>query len=161
MTVQLPSFLTDFWTKAPVRSELGHIRIGEIDPKTGVPPVALHLTQTETIADEGGQPSVVPKNYTIKFTSTPPGNMLVFSQNEDGSRALAIEGSVQHECSVTPVMDDDYRGIMRQRRQIAEKPKRTTQTCEIKGTDQVQNVTQRFLDPSKPAAPTTLYKVRL
>ena len=149
----------DFWGKSGPRAELGRIRIGQIDPKTGVPPVSLNLTHADDTSNESV--NIVPKNYQIKFTSTPPGNMLVFSQNKDGNSAVGIEGTIQHECSVVPVMDDDYRNIMRLRREAAEKPKRTTQLFELKGAEQmVRNVTQRFLDPSKPEGPTTLYKAR-
>jgi hypothetical protein len=84
--------------------------------------------------------------------------MLVFSEDGQG-HGEGIEGTVQHECNIVPVIDDQYRQIMRQRREEAEKPKRTTQYYENRGRNRMlENVVGKFF---ATANPTAAPKVRL
>lgn len=125
----------EHWQSQPQNAPLGHVRIGKTDDK-GVPPVTLH-----TIDHPG-----IPKTFNIKFTSNPPGNMLMFTENEQG-KAVGIEGTIQHECTVVPNMDEDYRRIMRERREEAERPKRSVQVVEAKGKSQMLELkADRFMN---------------
>lgn len=154
----------DYWKQVPPRVNLGSICIGDSDSSTGVAPVRfdcpyvcrliIHslsviggLTKNET-----GEAPSVPENYTVRFTSNPPGNMLVFTEDGEG-HGVGIEGTVQHECNIVPIVDEDYRFIMRQRREEAEKPKRTTQYFEHSGKNRIlENVHGKFFATSNPTA---------
>jgi transcription initiation factor TFIIF subunit beta len=73
----------------------------------------------------------------LEIASNPPGNVLIFTQDAREGHAVSLEGVVQHECRVMPYMSDDYRQMIRQRREEAERPKRTTQMFESKGSDRM------------------------
>lgn len=134
-----------YWSKAEPSSTLGTLSIGDKDPKTGIPKVSIRvakplLMKINSEIDDDNQnegsgknikqeiefpAELIPVNYDIKFTSNPPGNMLVFTEDSN-SMAKGIEGTVQHECHATPIMNEEYRNIMRYRRSQASKPSRST-----------------------------------
>jgi hypothetical protein len=60
----------------------------------------------------------LPKEYNLKFTNTAPSHEYVFTENSKG-RALEIAGQIQHEASIGPVIDEDYRRIMQTRTEKA------------------------------------------
>lgn len=132
--VKLPSFLADHWASADAGAELGTVLIGEPDQKTNARPVSLQVaadipTSNLDLVD------VIPKQYDLKFVTDGGSNLLCFTEDDEGV-ALSVEGTVQYECNVVPVMNDEYRNIMRLRREQAEKPKRSTQLYEALGKPQ-------------------------
>jgi transcription initiation factor TFIIF subunit beta len=56
----------------------------------------------------------VPKNFNLKFTNTAPKNEFVFTEDSQG-RAIEVAGKIEHEATLGPVIDEDYRKIMQSR----------------------------------------------
>eukprot|EP00158_Paraphelidium_tribonemae_P001651 Partr_v1_DN24656_c0_g1_i2_m59796 putative factor iif len=149
--VKVPSFLAEKWRSAGPRAQLGSVTIGKNEENSsGTPSVSLSLLPEHAL-NSGGSDQV-PQNYSVKFIAKPE-NVFVFSQ--DGPQhAHEIDGTVQYEFHATPVIDENYRNIMRMRRQAAEKPQRTTQFVEAKGNVQgVSQVTKSFLASTSLAIP--------
>ena len=65
-----------------------------------------------TIPDEPWA-ALLPKNYNLKFTNTNPQHEYVFT--EDQEKAIEISGKIQHETTINPVINDEYRRIMNER----------------------------------------------
>lgn len=72
----------------------------------------------------------LPKNYSLNFTNTNPTNEYVFTEMNDV--ALEISGKIQYEATLGPVIDDDYRKIMRNRTVEATTKTRNTQVMDTK-----------------------------
>lgn len=99
----------------------------------------------------------IPLDYDLEITSTPLGNLFAFSEGTD-EKAVAIEGTIQHECKVMPVMNENYRKIMRQRRIEAEKPKRTTLMFEASGTTRMVSMAKGNISISQPSVSSKVAK---
>lgn len=158
LTSQLPAFLMRQWAEAPEHTDLGSIRIetnATSQQGKTTPIVTLHLRETAETAQ-------FPKNYQLQFKNSPPGNMLVFTERtEDASLAQSIEGWVQHECNVQPVMDDSYRNMLRARRVEAERPKRTTQAIEVTGQSRLITLEKQSLQIGQTSEFKVMPKVLL
>ena len=72
----------------------------------------------------------LPKNYSLSFTNTNPSNEYVFTEVND--QAFEVSGKIQYEASMGPVIDDDYRAIMRNRTVEATTKTRMTQVMDTK-----------------------------
>jgi hypothetical protein len=103
--------------------------------KENVPPkVSLHLPDA-VWAEQ------IPKNYNLLFTNTTPTNEYVVS--EMNGRWNEISGKVHHEATVSPVIDEDYRKIMKARSDESSVPTRS-----IKIMDKMAGKTQQFIVPN-------------
>jgi hypothetical protein len=92
-------------------------------------------------------PPAVPKNYHVNLVSQPSGSVLIFSEHPETGAAVAIEGTVQYEFNITPELNEDYRAIMRARRQQAETKTRSTQMLDVSADlHAVSAVSQRFMN---------------
>jgi hypothetical protein len=100
----------------------------------GPPKVSLHLPDV-TWAEQ------IPKNYNLHFTNTTPSNEYVIS--ESNGRWHEISGKVHHEATVSPVIDEDYRKIMKARSDESAVPTRS-----IKIMDKMAGKTQQFIVPN-------------
>lgn len=110
------------WNHSCFGVELGKI---EIMPSTERPSVSLRL---------GGSSKFLPMEYSVEVTPSLSNNTVVFSESVEDAKAKRIIGMVQHECKALPLMNEEYRSIMRSRRVEAEKPKRMTQMFESSGS---------------------------
>ena len=72
------------------------------------PKITLHIPGSATWAHG------LPKNYNLNFTSLTPRNEFIFTENHRG-RAVDIAGTVEHEATVGPIMDEDYHRVMQER----------------------------------------------
>lgn len=70
-----------------------------------------------------------PKEYDMKFVKSQQ-KMHLFSEHEDEGRAIAIEGRVEQECHLKPVMNEEYRSMLQQRTIEANRPKRSIQVVD-------------------------------
>ena len=148
--VKVPAFLMQEWQSAPAGSTLGSINIEHMQSDT-VPNVSLQLDSS----------SQLPKHYQVKHIGRPESTFAfteeVAQDPADEAKALSITGTVQFEFHATPVIDDDYRSIMRKRKEMSESGARSTQIIEAKGELQsVQNVSKKFLDSASIQAPSAM-----
>lgn len=74
---------------------------------------------------ESGPCGDMPKDYSMAFSKCDQ-KMHLFSEDIAG-RATRIEGRVDKEFYMKPVMNDEYRQVMSKRREAASRPKRTIQ----------------------------------
>ncbi|KAI3651508.1 hypothetical protein MP228_002811 [Amoeboaphelidium protococcarum] len=145
--VKVPDFLMDVWSKTRPQSELGHLSIDAAQVKNSMPKITLEVNRNLNLLSKSEfDPAILPKNYNLQISNNPPGNLFTFSTDtvvaegadrvktmRGGVRLAAtqeytvgVEGCVQHECNVIPVMDADYRNILRLRKEKAEQPVRVT-----------------------------------
>ncbi|KAI8899324.1 transcription initiation factor IIF, beta subunit [Globomyces pollinis-pini] len=111
--VKIPKFLADKWSSVQERGvELGKMRIynnTSVDQKSG-------SKVTVYVPTNPLDPIPVPKNYNLTLTNMQPKNEFIFTESSQG-KALELAGTVIHEATVGPVIDEDYRNIMKQRTQ--------------------------------------------
>lgn len=100
--VKVPAFLKEHWESAPPGTDVGGVRVEQHGDTPAT--VTMHLPAETPL----------PKEYTLKFTGDPKGNVMAFSEDDYRRR---IEGTVQYECTAMPILDDDYRRMMRERTQ--------------------------------------------
>ncbi|KAI8922872.1 transcription initiation factor IIF, beta subunit-domain-containing protein [Entophlyctis helioformis] len=103
--VKVPKFLADKWNDVGARnpgSQLGTLKVNKAMSKA-----TLHVPETPWSA-------TVPKNYNLEFTNMHPQNVYVFSESAMG-KAVGVVGTVQHEATVMPIIDDEYQRIMKRR----------------------------------------------
>ena len=67
----------------------------------------------------------LPKEYSFSFTNTNPSNEYVFTEMND--QAVEVAGKIQYEATIGPVIDEEYRKIMRDRTVEATTQSRMTQ----------------------------------
>lgn len=65
----------------------------------------------------------LPLEYTMPFTKCQQ-KMYIWAEDEAG-RPVAMEGRVEQECQLKPLLNDQYRQVMQQRESLANRPKRT------------------------------------
>lgn len=186
-----------YWRRSAAGAQLGSVIVGQKDPRTGIPAVSLkirkpihqHIPHPSTMPDgrieekkngplnPNGEDlkfpeELVPGDYEIKFTSNPPGNMLVFTESTippkpaPGSRyaeprASAVEGTVQHECNILPLMNDEYMRVLAYRKSLAEQPKRSTKELETKMGDSYHMMEQPTMERVKKRKAEDYRKDRL
>jgi transcription initiation factor TFIIF subunit beta len=100
--------------------DIGAVRIYKATPDSA-PKVMVRLSDTGPCSD-------LPKDYLLKFSKCEQ-KMHLFCEDIAG-RAMMIEGKVDKECHMNPIMDEDYRQIMQKRNVEASKPKRTIQVVD-------------------------------
>ena len=73
----------------------------------------------------------LPKKYNLKFTNVNPIHEYVFTEN-DQHQAIEIAGKIQHEATIGPVIDEEYRKIMQERTLDASTKTRFAQMMDTK-----------------------------
>jgi transcription initiation factor TFIIF subunit beta len=98
-------------------NEIGEL---EITPATQASQARVNIKLSEIICGSG-----VPRQYDLKFTEISK-HMYVLKSSEDSAK---IEGTVNRECFVRPVLNEEYLLYRKERTEI-EKPKKTTQVID-------------------------------
>ena len=83
--------------------------------------VAVHLSENGPCGD-------MPKNYTMNYSRCDQ-KMHLFCEDIAG-RAMMIEGRVDKEFYMKPVLNEEYRKVMHQRNEEASRPKRSIQVVD-------------------------------
>lgn len=73
-----------------------------------------------------------PREYDMKFVKSQQ-KMHLFSESGTG-KATAIEGRVEQECHMKPIMNEEYRAMLHQRTIEANRPKRTVQLVDSRSS---------------------------
>jgi len=150
--VKIPKFLSERWLQQAQLggngAELGTMRVYEDDGRGGPRKIELVLEDVPNL-------SPVPKTYKLDVRNSASMNLYVFdelakpepvastSKPEPAESSSAykfdiprrvrpkvarrpkLSGVIAHECQVSPVLDDNYRAVMRARQKKASQPKRT------------------------------------
>ncbi|KAL3900377.1 MAG: hypothetical protein SGCHY_001385 [Lobulomycetales sp.] len=103
-------------------------KIAQAD-RDGIPLGTMLIDANENITlqleDRDGVEDAIPQNYKIKITNENVKNEYIFT--ESGDKVSAVRGRVAHEAIAMPVIDDDYRRIMKTRNQQSQSSSRSTQ----------------------------------
>lgn len=96
--------------------------------------------------DKSGPMADLPQEYNlISFKPTQTMHLLV--QSREREEVLGIQGKVEQECHMTPVLENErYLSLLRQRNEMANRPKRTVQLVQPDNrVNMVQHVTEHTL----------------
>lgn len=116
--VKVPDFLADRLADLDEEGlELGVVRATPGAP--GQPP------QVKLILSPSGPCGDLPLEYDMQLSRCTQ-TLHLFCEDVTGS-AVMIEGKVEQECQLKPVLDEQYRNMMKKRDEMANKPKRTIQ----------------------------------
>lgn len=107
--------------------ELGVVRA---TPSAGGGPANVKL-----ILSSAGPCGDLPLEYSLQLGKCDQ-TMHLFCEDLAG-RAVMVEGKVEQECQLKPVLNEQYRDIMRKRNEHANKPKRSVQMVDST-TDHIQ-----------------------
>jgi transcription initiation factor TFIIF subunit beta len=128
--VKLPDFLMERWMgmshNATDEMDFGAVRIHEQAPNKPVH-VTLHLP-TDT------RYQGIPKDYELNFMKNAKPNS-VFSENALDGTAIDITGKVDQECLVKPIMNEEYRKLLKERVESSNRPKRSIQVLHQEQSD--------------------------
>lgn len=150
--VKIPKFLSERWLQQAqlggTGAELGTMRVYEDDGKGGPRKIELVLEDMPDLPP-------VPKTYKLDVRNSASTNLYVFDElakpepvastskpepaecssaykfdvprrvRPKVARRPKLSGVIAHECQVSPVLDANYRAVMRARQQKASQPKRT------------------------------------
>lgn len=133
--VKLPKFLAEEWYQQPPNTELGLVRIHNVDTTKQQRHVTLHLQSNTS--------SKIPKNYTLKFGMDEAHNVHVFTEDPLSGTAISIAGKINHEVNITPIIDDDYKNMIKSRTTDYSQSQRT-----IKLMDKNEGKNQQFVVPN-------------
>lgn len=100
--------------------DLGSVRIHRA---TGSSPVKVMIELSPT-----GPCGDMPKDYSMVFTKCEQ-KMHLFAEDIAG-RAMMIEGKVDKEFYMKPVLNEEYRQVMQKRNEEASRPKRSIQVVD-------------------------------
>lgn len=112
--VKLPRFLLDHWRRVDTPRDLGVLRVHSDRDK-----LKLFLPE--------GQAAELPQEYDLHVVNRSVRNTFVFKedvQRRSKRSRTSLGGTVAHECNVQPVPSDSYHRIMKQRAEVAARPKR-------------------------------------
>ncbi|KAJ1914282.1 hypothetical protein H4219_004866 [Mycoemilia scoparia] len=126
--VKVPDFLAERWRSADnPDEEIGKLRIYD-QPDANGNNISMLLPDTAGNSD-------IPKEYHLKVINNQVQNMYVFSElkkpdqnlkptNIKNTQAVptALTGTIHHECTISPVFNDEYQNIMRKRTLKADRP---------------------------------------
>ncbi|OLY78382.1 Transcription initiation factor IIF subunit beta [Smittium mucronatum] len=119
--VKIPDFLAQRWKQVEVPgTEIGTVRIFNSADDSG--------SNISLLLQDNKLNESVPKEYNLKVINNEVKNMYVFSEDRDpnveikptSSQAFknvstSLTGTIHHECTVTPKLDENYQEIMRRR----------------------------------------------
>lgn len=104
--------------------ELGVVRAVPNEGHGGAAQVKLVLSPNGPCGD-------LPSEYTMQLGKCEQ-TMHLFCEDVAG-RALMIEGKVEQECQLKPVLNEQYREVMRRRNELANRPRRSVQLVDTVG----------------------------
>ncbi|RKO92136.1 transcription initiation factor IIF, beta subunit-domain-containing protein [Blyttiomyces helicus] len=127
--VKVPTFVAKKWASVgDDGAELGRVRIhsDSSTPGSSTPKMTLHMPDAAWAAD-------VPQTYNLTHTSQPV-NSYIFTESPDTAKAVNIAGTVKKQATVLPVVDEDYRMIMKARTKAtsAANSKRVVKMMDVK-----------------------------
>jgi len=99
--VKVPRFLYDRWvTEEEEEMQLANVRIE-----------ANNFDNLRLVLEDEDEDDELPTEYHINMVNKQPASTFVFSEqvNEEGAIKTAIVGTVAHECSLTPVLNERYK----------------------------------------------------
>lgn len=85
--------------------------------------------QVKLLLSPQGPCSDLPLEYTLQLAKCDQ-SMHVFCEDLAGN-ALMIEGKVEQDCQLKPILNDQYREVMKQRDEQANRPRRTVQVVDV------------------------------
>ncbi|KAJ1554133.1 hypothetical protein HK405_005918 [Cladochytrium tenue] len=115
--VKVPSFVADRWAEVNAQNPDGGVDLGtlRVESTPGEPAsmakISIKLPDIEWSQD-------LPRSYKLSITNLAPQRSYVFTEADSG-KAEEVVGKIQHEAALTPILDDQYREIMRSRAQSA------------------------------------------
>ena len=116
--VKIPDFLADRLADIDEDGlELGTVRA--TPGNNGNPP------QVKLVLSSNGPCSDLPLEYDMQLSRCAQ-TLHLFCEDFAGN-AIAVDGKVEQECQLKPVLDDNYRSVLRMRDEQANKPKRSIQ----------------------------------
>lgn len=119
--VKVPDYLADRLAELDEDGlDLGVVR-ATANPSGGPAQVKLILASNGPCGD-------LPLEYALQLSKCDQ-TMHLFCEDLAG-RALMVEGKVEQECQLKPVLNDQYREVMRRRNEQANKPRRTVQVVD-------------------------------
>lgn len=128
--VKLPDFLMERWSSMSKNwtegIDFGTVRIYEQLPNKQVQ-VSMHLSNDPRLSD-------LPKDYDLSFVRNAKPNS-AFSEKEGNNHSLEIEGKIEQECLVKPIINDTYKQLVKERNVKSNQPKRTIQYLDQERTD--------------------------
>jgi len=129
--VKVPHFLASAWEEASYSDnvDLGFIKI---DDKIGKPKFAVTAIKPANSMTE------IAKEYDMTVVDA-DSVMKVFSEDTSGN--IAFEGVVEMKCDIKPKITDEYKKIMKNRNEKAQKKNRFIQTLDSR--QQTQNYSKR------------------
>ena len=105
--VKVPKFVAEKWASNTTENE--DFATMKIHDSNEI--IDLTLPQAEWSRD-------IPKRYKLNISNQSTQNQYVFNEDVNGE-IIEIVGKVCHEASCTPIIDEDYRKIMRKRNSLA------------------------------------------
>jgi len=122
--VKVPDYLADRLEQLDEDGvDLGVVRA---TPVSAGAPASVKL-----LLSPGGPCGDLPLEYTMQLSKCDQ-TMHLFCEDLAG-QALLVEGKVEQECHLKPVLNEQYRDVMRRRNEVANKPKRTIQVVDAQG----------------------------
>ncbi|KAJ3279078.1 hypothetical protein HDU79_000947, partial [Rhizoclosmatium sp. JEL0117] len=115
--VKIPKFVKEKWDEVGTipGTDLGVLRVyRQIQGSKGLPKVTIHLPTNPTPGTEYWTDDL-PKTYTLNMTNVATANTHVMTTNATQDIVTAITATVAHEATVTPLIDESYRTLMKKR----------------------------------------------
>eukprot|EP01117_Protostelium_nocturnum_P017834 TRINITY_DN7332_c0_g1_i1.p1 TRINITY_DN7332_c0_g1~~TRINITY_DN7332_c0_g1_i1.p1 ORF type:complete len:178 (+),score=76.30 TRINITY_DN7332_c0_g1_i1:185-718(+) len=98
----------------------------------------------------------IPKDFTLLYNQA-SAPMQILSEASDGK--IAMEGTVEYKCDVRPIESDEYRKLVRQRKEKSEIKLHQVQS--ISGTEQMRKLRMAAKDPNKRVKEETVKRERM
>lgn len=127
--VKVPDFLAERLAEIDEdNSDIGGVRI-YANPN-GPAKVLVHLSDEGPCAD-------LPKEFHLQFVKKPVQQQIHMFCESPAGEALMIRGKVEQECQLKPILNEEYRNVMKQRNIDSNRPRRMVQVVES-GTAGIQ-----------------------
>lgn len=124
--VKVPDYIADRLADLDESNlDLGVVRVTP-NPVGGPAQVNLLLAPHGPCGD-------LPLEYTLQLSKCDQ-TMHLFCEDLSG-RAVMIEGKVEQECQLRPILNEQYRDVMRRRNETANRPRRTVQMVDVESRD--------------------------
>uniref|UniRef100_A0A3Q3JX72 General transcription factor IIF subunit 2 n=1 Tax=Monopterus albus TaxID=43700 RepID=A0A3Q3JX72_MONAL len=123
--VKVPKYLSQQWTKAPGRGEVGKIRICKKGTQ-GKPEVTFTLNEELTVI-EGIEDKMVSTPREHPFTMQSVGGQMLAVFTETSSDKIALEGVVVQRAECRPAVSANYMRLKRLQIEESSKPARLSQ----------------------------------
>lgn len=139
--VKIPDFFAKRLAEVEEACEDQDVYVGCVKTATNGAPSKLMIK-----LDPNGPMANIPLDYNLA-SFKPAQTMHLLVQSKETEEALGIQGKVEQECYMTPVLEDErYRRLIRQRNEMANQPRRTVQLVQPDNRiSMVQHVTEHTL----------------